>query len=189
MNAEKAIRFITEQGSPVELARLEYLRTGQPPSRQAVEALLAGQQDDGGWAPFWAPGYSSLDATCFRLAQAEQLGLLRTENAIVRASRLIGARQLEDGSWEENGQVASIAPPWARPGDQAARLYLTANCGFWLSVIEPDGSKAKRAADFLLPHLNLDGQLPSFLQTHWLAGGLSYYRSTFAPIAQIVGQA
>jgi len=30
-------------------------------------------------------------------------------------------------------KVADSAPPWAKPGDLSAKLYLTANCGLWLA--------------------------------------------------------
>lgn len=65
------IAFVTRHGDAIEWARLRHLLSGERPSTEVVGALLAGQRHDGGWSPFWAPGYSGLDAICFRLAQAD----------------------------------------------------------------------------------------------------------------------
>ena len=73
--------------------------------------------------------------------------------------------------------LSALAPPWATPGDLAARLYLTANCGWWLanaraySMPEYE-AEAARAGAYLERHQAADGSLPSFLQTHWLAAAL-----------------
>lgn len=126
----------------------------------------------GGWAPFWADNYSSLDATCFRLAQAEQLGLNKTEPAVREALTCLAGRQAPDGSWQEDADVVAVAPPWAAPGDLAATLYLTANCGLWLALLNDEIDGTSKAAAYLLTHLGGNGQMPSFLHTHWLAGAL-----------------
>jgi hypothetical protein len=170
----KAVTFVMNQGNKIELARLGYLLADEKPVKEIVNMLFAGQRDDGGWVPFWASDYSSLDATCFRLAQAEQLGIASTETAIMRAIQFITQRQSEDGSWEEDREVIDLTPPWAKPGDTSARLYLTANCGYWLSILGNMPDRASAAAGYLLTQLDQDGRLPSFLHTHWLAGGLFF---------------
>ena len=172
MNFESAIAFVKSHGDEIEQARLAYLLANERPSRQVVNALLSGQREDGSWPPFWAPDYSSVDATCFRLAQAEQLGLTGSELAIARAVECLRRRQRVDGSWEEEWSVAAMAPPWAKPGNLATRLYLTANGGFWLAVLDDSSDGASRAAAHLEAFLDEEGQLPSFPHTHWLAGGL-----------------
>ncbi len=163
--------FATARGGVVEKARLGYLLTQEPPSAEAVAVLVADQRSDGGWPASWAHGASSLDATCFRLAQAVQIGITAEEPAIARALTFLAQRQRSDGSWEEEVQRA-VAPFWVKPGDQAATLYLTANSGFWLAVLARPSAGALLAAGYLAACLSSDGHLPSFLHTHWLAGGL-----------------
>jgi hypothetical protein len=173
MDIEAALAFVSRQGNMIEQARLRYLFAQEAPSSDVISQLLAGQRDDGGWAPFWATDYSSLDATCFRLAQAEQLGLNHAHAAIARTVQFLAARQQADGSWTEDAVAAANAPHWVKPGDMATRLYLTANCGFWLAMSGGhDG--ATKAAAFLQGRLDENGHMPSFPHTHWLAAGVWY---------------
>jgi hypothetical protein len=171
MKINSALKFLNQQADPLARARLRYTLYGEPPPAEALDQLTAGQRPDGGWAPFWARDYSSVDATCFRLAQAEQLGLLSAHPAIDRAARFLSARQSPDGSWQESEQLAGQAPPWAHPGDPAARLYLTANCGYWLARLASQ-EHASQAGKFLAAALDNQGRLPSFLQTYWLGAAL-----------------
>jgi hypothetical protein len=174
MNIETAIKFVKNNGNEVELARLDYIMANEIPSENVKASLFANQRSDGGWSPFWADNYSSLDATCFRLAQAEQLGINQSEDAVIRAVKFLADCQSADGSWEEDVQVVALAPPWAKPGDLSAKLYLTSNCGFWLVLLGYPGNKASKAAEYLQTYLDQDGHLPGFLHTNWLAGGLWY---------------
>ncbi|MCL6559454.1 MAG: terpene cyclase/mutase family protein [Firmicutes bacterium] len=172
MDFEKGVEFVRRNGSEVEQARLQFLLKGERPSQDVVAKLFAGQRPDGGWPPSWASDYTSLDATCFRLAQAEQLGITASDATAAHAVRFLAQRQSADGSWEEDERVAAVAPSWAKPGDLSARLYLTANCGLWLALWGNAGNRASMAASYLQTHLDKDGRLPSFLHAHWLAGGL-----------------
>lgn len=174
MNWQAAITFVSSEGDLVEQARLRFLLDSERPASEVIQQLFAGQREDGGWSPFWAPGYSSLDATCFRLAQAEQLGVMVNEPATRYALAFLARRQRNDGSWEEEESVAALTPPWATPGDLAARLYLTANCGFWLAAFSDKPENARRASGYLQGYLDDEGHLPTFLHAHWLAGGLWY---------------
>ena len=172
MNIKKAVQFIRINGNEVEQARLNYVLSNERPSEEITAKLFSGQRLDGGWSPFWADSYSSLDATCFRLAQAEQLGITQSESAVMQAVNFLVQRQSAEGNWEEDIKVADSAPSWAKPGDLSAKLYLTSNCGLWLALLGNPDNKVSKAAEYLETHLEQDGHLPSFLHTHWLAGGL-----------------
>jgi hypothetical protein len=172
MNFQKAVTFVKNQGNPVEQARLNYILYREHPPQAAVSQLFADQRPDGGWAPFWADDYTSLDATCYKLAQADQLGLTRSEPVIQHALSFLARRQSADGSWQEDERIADFAPAWVKPGDLPARLYITANCGMWLVVSDSNLEKAEISAGFLMVLLDPNGHLPGFLHTHWLAAGL-----------------
>jgi hypothetical protein len=166
---QPAIDFVNRQGTPVERARLNYVLRGEAPSDDVRQGFERSQRGDGGWAPFWAPDYSSLDATCYQLAQLDQLGIGRRSLMVIDAVRFLAERQHLDGSWEEDPAQQDAAPLWAKPGDAAAGLYVTANCGFWLAMTGLVPSTAHEAATFLSFHLGENGELPSFPHAHWLA--------------------
>ena len=128
-----AIGYVVAHGDPVDRARLSYLRSGAAPPPEAVAKAEMGQAPGGGWPAFWAGDTASVDATCFRLAELDDLGALDREPAR-KALAWLAARQRPDGTWEEDASLADAAPVWARPGDPEARLYLTANAGFWLAA-------------------------------------------------------
>ncbi|MCB9432278.1 MAG: hypothetical protein H6668_09860 [Ardenticatenaceae bacterium] len=171
INRAQAIAFVQANGNARELARLVYLTEGKRPSPDIIAQFAASQRDDGGWAPFWAE-ISSVDATCYQLAQLEQLGLGVSEPVVAQALTFLRQRRQVNGAWEEETVVADQAPPWAKPGNLAAMLYLTANCGFWLAVLGNEGALLMPTTQLLRQHLALDGALPSFLHTHWLAAAL-----------------
>lgn len=182
MNAVAAMTFVRSTGNMVEQARLRYVLEGSAPPPDMQAQAVADQREDGGWSPFWAPNCSSLDATCFRLAQAEQMGLTAADAAVQRALALLARRQRQDGSWEEDAALAGQAPRWVAPGELAARLYLSANCGYWLATwadaseraSEHASEHARRAANYLLGYLEHDGDMPGFRHTVWLSGDLWY---------------
>jgi hypothetical protein len=95
---ERAIAFILAHGGDIERFALNQLAGASYRfSLSAVKVerlLLAGQRPDGGWAPFWASDYSSLDATCYRLAQAEMAQLSLPREAL----EFLRSRQRPDGS-------------------------------------------------------------------------------------------
>ncbi len=174
MDIEKAIQFIKKNGGQVEQARLNYLLFDESPSEEIIAKLFDGQRADGGWPPPWAEDYSGSDATCFRLAQAWQLGITIHDFNVLKAGNFLAGRQSPDGSWEEEERVSDIAPPWAKPGDLSARLYITANCGLWLALLGDPERRASKAAGYLETYLDTDGRLPGYFHTHWLTGGLFY---------------
>ncbi len=69
MRVREAVRFIRKYGNMVEVARLEVLLNDLSPPSEVIELLEGRQNPDGGWPAFWSAGRSSLDATCFHLAQ------------------------------------------------------------------------------------------------------------------------
>lgn len=176
---DRAVAFIRAHGGEFDNARLDtLLGEGSLLSREQEQRFLDGQRADGGWAPFWTSDYSSLDATCYRLAQGEGLQIGFVEARFARAIEFLRSRQRQDGSWEEEVTVRDLAPPWARPGELEPTLYLTANCGWMLANATLQGrfvtadEAARRAGAFLERHLAENGSLPSFLHAHWLAAGL-----------------
>jgi hypothetical protein len=173
LQANKAIQFVVDQGNDIEQARLRYLLDKTQPSVYTIAQFAAAQRQDGGWAPFWAADYSSVDATCYHLTQADQLGLAQDAPVVNRAIGFLLSRQYHDGLWQEEEGIADHVPPWATPGDLAATLYLTANSGYWLARFAAASDQLRRAADFLMNY-HEQGSLPSFLHTHWLAAALWY---------------
>lgn len=166
---QTAIDYVQRHGTPVERARLAHVVNDEQAPQEIRELFERSQRGDGGWAPFWSPEYSSLDATCYQLAQMEQLGFGRRSLPVVDAARFLAERQRLDGSWQEEEAETDAAPVWAKPGDLAATLYVTANCAFWLSLTGLVPPAVRDAAAFLAGHMGEGGALPSFAQTHWLA--------------------
>ncbi|TDC56821.1 squalene--hopene cyclase [Micromonospora sp. KC207] len=136
-----AIGFVVAHGDTVERARLSWLRAGTVPSPELLDSAEAGQIPGGGWPAMWGGDVASVDATCFRLAELDDLGALGRP-AARRALDWLASRQQADGGWEEDAALADDAPWWARPGDPEARLYLTATVTFWLTVAGLDARAA-----------------------------------------------
>lgn len=172
MNLDPAVEHVRARGTTLEQARLRYLLEGVAAPRDIVDQFTRSQRSDGGWSPFWAPDYSSVDATAFQLALAEQAGVERFSPIIIDGARFLIERQRADGSWEEEAAEATNAPFWAAPGDPQARLYLTANAGYWLAASGHGPAGARDAARYLDAQRGESGRLASFNQTHWLAAGL-----------------
>ncbi|WBB79101.1 squalene--hopene cyclase [Micromonospora sp. WMMD882] len=194
-----AIGFVVAHGDEVERARLSWLCAGAPPSAGALAAAEVGPTPDGGWPAVRAGEVASVDATCFRLAELDDLGALGRPAARA-ALDWLAARQLPDGSWEEDAALADSAPAWARPGDPEARLYLTANAAFWLSVAGLDARAAgpldhrvggayagvaHAAARALTDALAPDGTWPSYLAVGWLSAAVLHLRRAYDEAARI----
>ncbi|MCP2326404.1 hypothetical protein HDA40_004911 [Hamadaea flava] len=193
IDMDAAIGFVVAKGDQVDRARLSYLRTGAAPSEEIRDKAEAGQSRDGGWPAYWADGVASVDATCFRLAELDDLGALGRQPAR-RALDWLTTRQHADGSWEEDSSLADIAPPWAVPGDPEARLYITANAAFWLTVAGQDARSAGplddrpggayagvvvKAAEALRTEVQPDGTMPTFLVATWLSAAVLYRHDMF----------
>jgi hypothetical protein len=206
VDIDAAIGFVVARGDVVDRARLSYLRTGVVPDDDVFDHIERGQTTAGGWPAKPGEPVASIDATCFRLAELDDLaGLGRP--AAVRALAWLVARQRPDGSWEEDRSLAGSAPPWATPGSPDARFYLTAGAAFWLAVADadvprpdaenpgPDGSDDKapsphanaveRAADAIREQLDETGGWPGFLVSGWHAGAVLHRTGWFYEAARI----
>jgi hypothetical protein len=196
-----AIGFIVAHGDPVDRARLSWLRTGTLPPSQILADAEIGSAPHGGWPAVWGGAVASVDATCFRLAELDDLGALGRP-AARRALDWLASRQGPNGTWEEDESLARDAPSWAKPGDAEAELFLTANAGFWLTVAGLDASAAGplddqvgtayarsvwASAQAIAGQLKPDGTWPSFLAAGWLSAAVLYRQELFYESARIQG--
>jgi len=195
VDIDTAIGFVVARGDATERARLSYLRTGNLPPADVVTKVETGQMPTGGWPAQWGAGVASIDATCFRLAELDDLGALSRPPA-KRALGWLAARQRLNGFWEEDATLEAAAPPWARPGDPEARFYLTVNASFWLAVAAADAAgdggsadlyevQLTRAAEAIRDSLGDNGSWPGFLVSGWLAGAVLHRTEFFYESARI----
>jgi hypothetical protein len=203
---DAAIGFVVARGDRVERARLSWLRAGASPQPDVLTEAESGQSRHGGWPATWNGHVASIDATCFRLAELDDLGALNGDAARL-ALDWLASRQQPDGAWEEDEALAVDAPPWAKPGDPEARLYLTANAAYWLTVAAADAVEASvaagtrsaiddepvrpyadelaRAAEAIRGALRPDGTWPSFLVTGWLGAAVLHRREMYYESARM----
>ena len=195
VDIDAAIGYVVAHGDPVERARLSYLRIEQSPPSHVVERIAAGQAAAGGWPASTDGVVPSVDATCFRLSELDDLGGLRGD-VVDRALGWLAAVQRPDGTWQENEALASEAPPWAMPGDPEATLYLTATAGYWFTVAEiaahpqldvpaTHWQALAAAAAYVKAQLRPDGTWPSFLAAGWHAAGLLHGQQYFYESARV----
>ncbi len=186
VDIEAAIGFVVARGDQVDRARLSWLRSELPPPPDTIAKVEMGQSPEGGWPAFWAGDVASLDATCFRLSELDDLGAVERPAART-ALAWLASRQRPDGTWQEDDSLAGSAPPWAQPGDAEATLYLTANVGFWLAVTGDDayGEVVARATQAFRAALRPDGSWPSYLVAGWLGAAMLYRTGWFYESAQI----
>ncbi|MCT2281456.1 hypothetical protein M3G91_28025 [Micromonospora chalcea] len=199
VDLDAAIGFVVAHGDAVDRARLSRLRTGAPVPSDVLDAAESGQAPGGGWPAVLDGDVASIDATCFRLAELDDLGALGRP-AARHALDWLAARQLPDGGWDEDPSLAGLAPEWATPGDPEARLYQTANAGFWLTVAGLDARAAgpldhrvggayagvvQAAAQALAAQLAPDGSWPSFLPAGWLAAAVLHRQQMYYESARI----
>ncbi|WP_127499835.1 prenyltransferase/squalene oxidase repeat-containing protein [Actinoplanes solisilvae] len=195
VDIDAAIGYVVAHGDPVERARLSYLRAGQQPEPQVLDRIVAGQTEAGGWPASTEDAISSIDATCFRLNELDDLGGLRGE-PVDRALAWLASVQRPDGTWQEAEELAEVAPAWAMPGDPEATLYLTCLAGFWITLAEFEAhpnfdvparhaSTLGAAATWVVGQLQPDGTWPSFLAAGWHAAGLLYGQQYFYESARV----
>ena len=195
VDIDAAIGYVVAHGDPVERARLAFLLNGTVPPPHIIERITAGQTPEGGWPATGDSSVPSIDATCFRFAELDDLGALRGP-AVDDALGWLASRQSREGSWQEYETLAHEAPPWAMPGDPEATFYLTAVAGFWLAVA---GNEAWRypgapnrfagqlegACQCLISQFRPDGTWPSFLAAGWHAAGLLHEQQHYYESARV----
>jgi hypothetical protein len=188
VDLDAAVGYVVAHGDDVDRARLAHLRTGAVPDPAVVEVVESGQLPGAGWPGRQGGQVASIDATCFRFAELDDLGALGRP-AARQAMDWLATAQRGDGTWEEDPALAEVAPPWAAPGVPEARLYLTALAGFWLAAgglaARPGGPLDARvggayagmvahAAEAVAGSLAEDGSWPSYLVTGWLGAAMLY---------------
>jgi len=196
VDIDAAIGFVVARGDALDRARLSHLRTGAPPAEEILDQLERGQTPAGGWPVKPHDPVASVDATCFRLAELDDLSALGRPVA-QRALRWLVSCQRPDGCWEEDASLAGSAPPWAAPGDRDARFYLTASAAFWLAIAAGDAQVAdpgvpspyepslQRAAAALRAQVDESGAWPGFLSSGWLAAGALHRNGDFYEAARM----
>jgi hypothetical protein len=195
VDIDAAIGYVVAHGDSVERARLSFLRAGVPPPPDVVERIVEGQMASGGWPASGDGAVPSVDATCFRLGELDDLGGLRGP-AVERALSWLAGVQRADGTWQEDESLAAEAPAWAMPGDPEATLYLTSVAGFWLTVAELEAhphreappvheSAMAGAAQYVIAQLRPDGSWPSFLAAGWHAAGLLHEQQFYYESARM----
>jgi hypothetical protein len=195
VDIDAAIGYVVAHGDPVERARLSFLRTGAQPAQQIIDRIAEGQMASGGWPASGDGKVASVDATCFRLSELDDLGGLRGP-AVDRALTWLARQQRTDGTWQEDESLAAEAPPWAMPGDPEATLYLTSVAGFWLTVADVEAhphheeparfqSTLAAAARYVVSQAHDDGTWPSFLAAGWHAAGLLHEQQFFYESARM----
>ncbi|HEX9069417.1 MAG TPA: hypothetical protein VF807_11670 [Ktedonobacterales bacterium] len=144
-DASTALDWLEGRARGLDALRLAYLTMRQAPSDEEIRRQLADQRSDGGFAPPWAPNYSGLDATCFRLARLKQAGVLPHVAPLAPAVTFLSGRQQLDGSWREEPPSGWL-PPWLARENPAALAYLTANCGYLVCQLDFGQDAGDRAA-------------------------------------------
>lgn len=195
VDIDAAIGYVVAHGDPVERARLSFLLNDTVPPPHVVERITAGQATEGGWPATGDSNVPSIDATCFRFAELDDLGALHGP-AVDDALSWLTSRQGRNGSWQEYESLAHEAPPWAMPGDPEATFYLTAVAGFWLAVAGNEArpypgapnrfaSHLEGACRYLIEQFRPDGTWPSFLAAGWHAAGLLHEQQHFYESARV----
>ncbi len=193
---DAAIGYVVAHGDSVDRARLSYLRSGAMPSPDILEKAEFGDLPDGGWPGLSSSATPSVDATCFRLGELADLGALH--RPVARAGLAWLARsQFPEGYWQEHESLGPVAPPWARPDDPEATVYLTVHAAYWLAVSapprrgyseEPENPFAQNvmlAGEAFKTTLAPNGAWPSYLAAGWLGCALLYHLGAYYESAQM----
>jgi hypothetical protein len=171
MEIKQSIRFIEENGSDLEKARLRFVLYNMKPEPEVLQPFVELQNRDGGFPLNRAKEeQSTLNDTLNALWWMEELGMLGSP-AADRTVDYLFETQLEDGGWDEDPDLAQDdLPPWILPGNLNTRLYLTAYAAYWLTLKGYGGFPAlQNALLFIYRHLNERDGFQGFLHTTWIA--------------------
>ena len=169
VDGERARAFVLAHGGSREQARLEGILNGSRPDKETVKALEAVQNPDGGFPLFQQPGNpSSIDTTCYILAQVKDMPPLAGSPMASRAVSFLRRSQQPDGSWQESSEVAAISPFWTAKDDPAATAYVTANATYTILTLAPDHmDPISRAARWLRHNVNAEARFAQTLALTW----------------------
>ena len=165
----RAIAYVRDHGNAIERARLAAILRDEPPTEEALRALVALQRPDGGFT-YWMPQVSNLCDTAYVL---QWFGDLEVHKGPVmeRACRFILDRQQKDGGWDEVETLLEHNPPeWMTPGRIGTRVWLTGFCAHVLirfGYAEAPGTTCP--TDFLLKHMDERGRLAGYPMATWVA--------------------
>jgi hypothetical protein len=169
LNLQKAITFIEVNGNLIEKARVTSILWGETPAVQVLKEVGKLQKPDGGFA-YWCPQVSNLCDTAYILQWLDDLGSYRNEVAD-RACRFLLDRQLEDGGWDEVGEVGRYAAPeWMMPGRLETRTWLTGFCSHVLirfDYAEAPGTRCP--SDYLLSQCDEVGRIKGYPRATWIS--------------------
>jgi len=127
-----AIAYIQENGDELERARLAGLLGRSRPEPKVARALLARQNEDGGFPYGLIQGRpSAITATGVAMQWMQDLRLLPS-SYVERAAAYLLTVQRPEGAWEESPAVLRYDPPaLVRPGSPLARAYCTSLAACW----------------------------------------------------------
>lgn len=175
LDEERARAYVLAHGGLREQARLGGIYGVRPPAKEVVKALEAMQNPDGGFPSAQVSGNpSSIDTTCYILAQLKDMPPLAGSPMASRAVAFLRRNQGTDGSWQESEAAVALAPPWARRGDPMAAAYLTANAAYTLLTLEPTQRDPVARAAAWLRVVGMEEPAAAYTQTLALAWGVRY---------------
>ncbi len=150
MNIEKTLEHIMNNGTGIDVYRVEYLFYNKKDDRVPLEILSAIQNKDGGFPYNREKGKASgLSETSVFFSRMDELGLLEYDTGKQCIAYLVNT-QKNDGRWSENNEISQYnPPPWDQPNDLKCDMWLTAQIA--LHLLEVGYKKeAEKAAQFLL---------------------------------------
>jgi squalene cyclase len=171
MDTRKAISFVKEKGSDLEIARLRNILYVSQPEAKVVQPFLELQSIQGAFPLRFQPGNPDMvDNTLTALWWLDELGML-SASVGKRALGFLLAVQKGDGGWDEDVSTERYElPPWVQPGDLNTRLYLTAYAAYWLAAGGYGSDPVlENAMVFLLQNQKENGMFYGYLHTTWIA--------------------